>query len=59
MSASILISGLILVGVTKIHKIFESSPLVSRMIYITMFIGVFLLVSFVEEIYKNKGWYGP
>ena len=59
MSGAIGLAGLLFISWNLAYKYVEDSPLLLRMLYITLFLGVTIIVWFIEDIYRKKGWYNP
>jgi len=59
MSICIGIAGIILISWNVAHKYIDDSPLLVRMLYISLFMGAVLVIWFIEDIYRKKGWYNP
>lgn len=58
MSASIGFAAILFIIINKLHEIVSSEILI-RMAYMSLFLGLFIVLSFIERIYREKGWYNP
>lgn len=59
MAGAIGFAGVIMIFWNYAYKVVDDSPLLTRMLYMSLFFGVCLVMWFIEDIYRKKGWYNP
>lgn len=58
MAASIGFTGLLFISLTKAH-LYCQNKLINYMVYTCLFLGITLVIFFIEDIYAKKGFYSP